>query len=948
MKTKGPLSRVLWCLAALMLGVGAYAWLGFHFLPDYLRAQLRARLHEQYGIDLRVDALELNPFSLRLQARGMSALDAQKQPLFEAEGLTVDVALLASLWQRAYVLSELDLNRPVLHVSRRRDGTLNLTQLASRQADDGGSSRPLRIETTSIRAAQIRFVGFVAGRHVKRRLQDLTLSVHGLSTDAGANTFTLAARTGAGAALSFRGSVQLAPLLESRGTFAVQDFPLRELEEFVRDALPLSSVEGRLSMRGTYGFTARSGARSEVALDGLSVRRLRIVPRQGAPLSVDRLQLTDVRVAPLQRVLTIGRVTVVRPRATLTRQLDGTLDTPHTSNTPDRHEPVQASSAPAAHSASWDVRVHAFEIERGQLELRQHTRAGQVTALFTPIDLSLRELSLDETARVPTHLSAGVASGGRFTLVGHVLPSPPSALLDLTVADVELAPFSALVEELAPLRVHAGALDVQGRLTIDRDAAQPLFAGGLSLKGVRVGELGVSEDLVRAQRIDLEGLKLADDAVVVQRLRIERPHARVVIDRAGKLNLAQLQARTKPERARSQDPNGELRIAELELVEMSADFSDLSTKPQFALPIRGLSGVIAGLSSRPGQAARVALRGDLGHGAPVAIQGSLQPFAPTKQADIRLRADNISLAIFNPYSGPLAGYSIERGELSTDVHYRVIDERLRAEHDIRIDRLKWGDATADKPKAPLPVKLATVLLRDRKGVIRLDLPLQGTLGDPSFRVGPLIWQAIKNVFIKAASAPFDMLGKWFRGAERARDVEFPPGETEPTERSRTALAALTEALVAREELTVEVPTKTLDQLDRAALADRKVETAIDKKLSERRKKSRQSYAKLKVEDQIDLLEDLYKERTGKKASLDKGHGRGLNDDFAKRTQLVKVLRDVTPVTNEELMDLGRRRAEAVERRLLANGRLPATRVIMSRTGVVSAAGALVKLRLELQ
>ena len=42
----------------------------------------------------------------------------------------------------------------------------------------------------------------------------------------------------------------------------------------------------------------------------------------------------------------------------------------------------------------------------------------------------------------------------------------------------------------------------------------------------------------------------------------------------------------------------------------------------------------------------------------------------------------------------------------------------------------------------LPVKLAVALLRDRNGVIDLNVPVNGTLDDPHFKVWPIIWKVL--------------------------------------------------------------------------------------------------------------------------------------------------------------------------------------------------------------
>ena len=186
-------------------------------------------------------------------------------------------------------------------------------------------------------------------------------------------------------------------------------------------------------------------------------------------------------------------------------------------------------------------------------------------------------------------------------------------------------------------------------------------------------------------------------------------------------------------------------------------------QPNFAAAIESLDGSITGMSSDPNSRATVELAGNVGEYSPVLISGTTQPFAFDRYTDITFKFENISLPVFNPYSGKFAGYNIAKGKLFTDLHYQIDNRKLEAQHKIRIDQLEWGEATANKEEATLPVKFATSLLKDADGVINLEIPVTGTLDDPASRVGPIVWQVIKNILSKAVTAPFKALGALVQG-----------------------------------------------------------------------------------------------------------------------------------------------------------------------------------------
>jgi len=117
----------------------------------------------------------------------------------------------------------------------------------------------------------------------------------------------------------------------------------------------------------------------------------------------------------------------------------------------------------------------------------------------------------------------------------------------------------------------------------------------------------------------------------------------------------------------------------------------------------------------------------------------LQPFDFERHTDVRMAFENISLPIFTRTPGPVAGYRHRKGKLTTRLHYRI-DNRAarRPARPSASNQLEWGEASATQGEATLPVKLATSLLKDRNGVIQLDVRWAGPLDDPTFRVGPIV------------------------------------------------------------------------------------------------------------------------------------------------------------------------------------------------------------------
>lgn len=155
-----------------------------------------------------------------------------------------------------------------------------------------------------------------------------------------------------------------------------------------------------------------------------------------------------------------------------------------------------------------------------------------------------------------------------------------------------------------------------------------------------------------------------------------------------------------------------------------------------------------------------------------------------------------SICATRTLTSPRAGYCIDKGKLSIETTHRVEERRLAAEHRFVVNQLQLGERVESPNAVSLPLKLAVALLKNRNGVIDIDLPVRGTLDDPKFRLGPIIWKVVVNLLLKIVTSPFTLLGNLFgggqgggteAGAGRTARVESRPTiDARPGERSARA------------------------------------------------------------------------------------------------------------------------------------------------------------------
>jgi hypothetical protein len=102
--------------------------------------------------------------------------------------------------------------------------------------------------------------------------------------------------------------------------------------------------------------------------------------------------------------------------------------------------------------------------------------------------------------------------------------------------------------------------------------------------------------------------------------------------------------------------------------------------------------------------------------------------------------------------------------------------QLSSENRLIIENVEVGEKEGGLHD--LPLKFAVFLLKDREGVIDLDVPVRGDLKDPKVSVGKIVWNTFKNLIVKTVAAPYDLLADMIGvDPDDIRALEFAYGDS---------------------------------------------------------------------------------------------------------------------------------------------------------------------------
>ncbi|GKS59348.1 hypothetical protein YTPLAS18_28750 [Nitrospira sp.] len=958
-----------WALAAAGCMV-LYAVIGFLVVPRIVHSKLETVLTEQLGHPVSVKEVSFNPLALSLTLREFDVHEEDRSPILGFEELYINVEL-ASVVNRALTLSMIRVTHPYVLAVVRSDGALNLMDLrpSTPQTEstdppasgDSQDAAPLGVivEHLLVDRGILEFHDESKPTPFSTEIVPLTFALQNFTTQPKTledHELNFTAEIGPGEGIEWRGSLYFQPI-RSEGTIKLTGIRTRTLWEYIKDLVNFEITDGIISLTIPYEFRSDPDAfHATIQGAAFMLTQFALAEKgQSDPiLSVPGFAISgiDVDLGARQARIAAVHSRDARIKGWLNKDGSTNFQTLFAGGTA---TPPVAKEEPRPESPSeptpWDVTLDRIEIENYGIAIEDRTPSEPVRLALNPLVITVTDVTSRLDSKIGLDVSVRVNDAGTIKVTGGVTGKPLAADLDIDVSNIAFVPFQPYLDSIAQLQLKSGAANLKGHLAYRaKDEQKPhlQYAGKISITKLLTQDTLLHKDFLKWDELAFNrvNLDLEPTRITIAEIVAKKPYLRFIIGPDRSTNVQEIfakQSDPSPTSAEAKQPTDQakgsskpappIQIGAIRLVDASTHFADFSLKPVIDTGIFGLNGAIKGLSSKELSRADVSLQGKVDKYAPVAIKGKINPLTSDAFTDIALAFKNVELTTVSPYATKFAGYPIKKGKVSVDLQYKLSKHILEAENKVVIEQLTLGDQVESPDATSLPVKLAIALLKDRHGVIDIDLPVRGDLNDPDFKYGRALLGVLVNLVTKAVTAPFNLIAGLVGGdSEELGVVEFPVGGVTLTPSDQEKLSSLAKALKERPGLQLEVAGAADAEADRAALAELKLHREL---LAASTKPTKSEgtlapemvdFGTLPHEKQTELVEALYRKKYGQ---LPKPL-QGKEDQPASRsidTLKERLLGDIT-IDDSEIVRLGRERAKHIQDYLVAEGGIAPERIFL--------------------
>jgi hypothetical protein len=909
--------------------------------PMVIKNQLRDLVVNRLKLNVEMDEVSVNPYLLSVNINSLKISGGDLGQPLGFKNLFINFQLwdsLGGIWtlKEAHLTGVYGEFRRIDTETHNFTSTINTWIASARQkaldnkstdqtpttenAETTASLPRVQVEDLQFQITQIKFIDEVPESQFETEIGPIDLHIEQLSSlpnTTGQHSLLL--KTSAGVELTWMGNISLAPFA-SEGDVKLTGPVLTSLADYLKDDIRVAIATTDLLTKFHYVVSKPEESDLKIQLSRIeaNVENLKVNQHPtGTPLiALKHLHLNEGELKWPEAFFQLRKIQLRDGDVWASTSPQGQLN----------FEELVANDGGNSESTPWHFASDLLSVSNLHLHYTDEST-------ITPSQLEIENIAL-EVKNLGNKPQQIVQASAGFTLLDGKFES--SANFQLTplaniegsfkVAQLPVKAAQGFVDDYALVDITQGELAAEGKIT-SKDEAINIQASAQIDKFTML-EKSTGKTLLAWSQLNLNRIiaDLNNRKINVGRVRFNQAFADFDIAADGTHTLSRILKTPEPdasETTTTTDSSDEFSylIGRIDFEDASGKFTDVSLPLPFSADVAHINGTISTLDSTSHSPANVKLEGQVSEYGEMVMTGAIFPLEPKQKTQMNLAFNNIDIAEFSPYSIKFAGREIAKGRMDLDLEYDINKSQMQGKNNIVLHDFALGKKVEQPGAVNLPLDLAVALLKDKDGVIRADLPVNGNVDDPKFGYGKTVRQAIKKLITNVAAAPFRLLAGLV-GVGKNKDlgyISFFAGRTDLSPAQNEKVKQLGEALIKRPDLQITIAGVYSASFDTSALQEEKFDTKLRGQLSKGL-----TDANIGSRKYVTTLEKLYEERA-LSPSLDELKKTAQNPSDKEENQMldqlayVKTVKEklvaMEPVTQEDLITLADNRARIVHQNL---------------------------------
>jgi len=372
--------------------------------------------------------------------------DKNDAPLLTLPAFDLVVDDIEVFSQKA-ALKSIKVESPELHVTRNRDGSLNLASLIAQSKTEKApqpktDEKPFGYQVGEIAVDQGKVIFADRGpeRPFEKQLENIHIDVKGLANESGKKATTeISFRTNAEEEFKHSGALQLTPLL-AEGNIELKSLQLKGLRPYYESVLGVEIAEGLLDLATRFAIVKDGDKPLQTKLDDLSagLRSLQLnVPNERQPLwRSPLLAIKDTTVDVEKKSIVIGSIEGHDGNGLIQRNPDGSINFARIIKT--QAGPSEAKKPDQGETAEWAIQMKHAALDGFRIVFEDRMLASPARMTISALSARIENASNAKNSRAKATIQAAINNKGRIRLAGTLGTRPVAGRFNLVTQGIEV------------------------------------------------------------------------------------------------------------------------------------------------------------------------------------------------------------------------------------------------------------------------------------------------------------------------------------------------------------------------------------------------------------------------------------------------------------------------------------------------------------------------------